>query len=324
MFHFPKDNNTNPTFQAVSRNRLKQDYCYLFYLIRQLGPHLDKLTRKGLAIYMALFYIVNPKRKKAIRPAKTQRDRDIQHKAVHLKRTPAQIKQEYPKLSLSSIYRILRKDCECVGRGPGSRWVYADKLRARRAKREIREQRKAYRRKNKPRFPYVALPRGRPIDKATLRMLLDDPLIFVLPKRKGRAPKNGTVSVASIARGAVRTSAKGNNSVPVTSAMRSLFLDYEVRADLVNGYPVVWKNGMHVFFHEFNWLRAQGLWAKPYDGERTHIHHVNGDRLDCRPRNLVLLTGRQHMALESDKRRRKARKKARRMARQGSALQRRK
>ena len=58
---------------------------------------------------MALFYIVNPKRKKAIRPAKTQRDPDIQHKAVHLKRTSAQIKQEYPKLSLSSIYRILRR-----------------------------------------------------------------------------------------------------------------------------------------------------------------------------------------------------------------------
>jgi len=305
MFHFPKDNNPNPPFQAVSRNRLKQDYCYLFYLIRQLGPHLDKLTRKGLAIYMALFYIVNPKRKKAIRPAKTQRDRDIQHKAVHLKRTPAQIKQEYPKLSLSSIYRILRKDCEPVGRGRGARWVYADERRLARAELEVREQRKAYRRKNIPKCPYVALPRGRPIDKGTLRMLLDDPLIFVLPKRKRRAPRNGTVSVASVASGAVRTSglaSDGSNSVPVTRALRSLFLDYEVRADKVNGYPAfVWENGMHVFFHEFNWLRAHNLWAKPWRRETMHIHHVNGDKLDCKPKNIVLLTGREHDALHSRK-----------------------
>ena len=69
-----------------------------------------------------------------------------------------------------------------------------------------------------------------------------------------------------------------------------------------------------------NAIAACCLRAKPHDGERSHIHHVNGDRLDCRPRNLVLLTGRQHMALESDKRRRKAR----RMARQGVGLQRRK
>ena len=302
MFHFPKDKNTNPTFQAVNRNRLKQGYCYLHYLIRQLGPHLDKLTQIGLAIYMALYYIVNPKRKKAIRPAKSQRDRDIQHKAVHLKRTPAQIKQEYPKLSLSSIYRILKKDCECIGRGRGARWVYADELRLARAEREVREQRKAYRRKNLTQCPYVALPRGRPIDKGTLRMLLDDPLIFVLPKRKGRAPKNGTVSVASIAGGAVRTSSRGGNSVPVTRALRSLFLDYEVRADKVNGYPAfVWENGMHVFFHEFNWLRAHNLWAKPWRRETMHIHHVNGDKLDCRPKNLVLLTEREHDALHSRK-----------------------
>ena len=49
--------------------------------------------------------------------------------------------------------------------------------------------------------PYVALPRGRPIDKGTLCRLLDDPLIFVLPKRKGQAPRNATMSVASIAGG---------------------------------------------------------------------------------------------------------------------------
>ena len=59
-----------------------------------------------------------------------------------------------------------------------------------------------------------------------------------------------------------------------------------------------------------NTIAARGLRAKPHDGERSHIHHVNGDRLDCRPRNLVLLTGRQHMVLESDKRRRKAWKEA--------------
>ena len=60
-----------------------------------------------------------------------------------------------------------------------------------------------------------------------------------------------------------------------------------------------------------NAIAARCLRAKPHDGERSHIHHVNGDRLDCRPRNLVLLTGRQHMALESDKRRRKAWREAR-------------
>ena len=94
--------------------------------------------------------------------------------------------------------------------------------------------------------------KGRPIDQGTLRRLLNDPLIFVLPKRKGRAPKNGTVSVASVAVDAVRTFAKGKArpiGTPLTRAMRSLFLDYEVRADLVNGYSAfVWENGMHIFF----------------------------------------------------------------------------
>lgn len=110
------------------------------------------------------------------------------------------------------------------------------------------------------------------------------------------------MSVASIARGAVRISARGDSSVPVTTAMRSLFLDYEVRADLVNGYPAfVWENGMHVLFHEFNWLLAHNLWAKPWRRETMHIHHVNGDKLDCRPKNLVLLTEREHDALHSRK-----------------------
>lgn len=76
-----------------------------------------------------------------------------------------------------------------LGRGPGARWVYSHKRHHRRAKLEIREQRTAYRRKNLTQCPYVALPRGRPIDKGTSRRLLNDPLIFVLPKRKGRALK---------------------------------------------------------------------------------------------------------------------------------------
>ena len=124
---------------------------------------------------------------------------------------------------------------------------------------------------------------------------------------KGRKRKRCTVSVASIARGAVRTSARGMGrqiGTPLTRAMRSLFLKHEVRAQLENGYPAfVWENGMHVFFHEFNWLRAHNLWAKPWRRETMHIHHVNGDKLDCQPKNLVLLTGREHDALHSHERR---------------------
>ena len=95
-------------------------------------------------------------------------------------------------------------------------------------------------------------------------------------------------------------------------ALLSVFLKHKVVVSKVNGYPAfVWENGMHVFFHEFNWLVAHGLWAKPYDGERTHIHHIDGDPCNCRPRNLVLLTEREHWALHSHERRRKARRKAR-------------
>ena len=72
-----------------------------------------------------------------------------------------------------------------------------------------------------------------------------------------------------------------------------------------------------------NTIAARDLRAKPHDGEHTHIHHIDGDPCNCRPRNLVLLTEREHWALHSDKRR-KAREKARRMARQGVGLQRRK
>ena len=304
MFHFPKDKNTNPTFQTVKRWRLKQDYCYLYNLVKQHGTHLDKLTQKGLALKMATFYAVNPKPKKAIRPAKSQRDRDIQHKAVHLGMTTGELADEYG-LSPTTIRKVLEKDCECIGRGRGARWVYADKRRRRRAKRELTEHRKAYRRKNIPQCPCVQLPEGR-IHKTTMRYILNSPLIFVLWRRKGHKPKRCTVGVASVASGAVRTSARGMGrqiGTPLTRAMQSVFLDHKVRADLVNGYPAfVWKNGMHVFFHEFNWLRAHNLWAKPWRRETMHIHHVNGDKLDCRPKNLVLFTGREHDALHSRKR----------------------
>ena len=209
-----------------------------------------------------------------------------------------------------------------MGRGPGAVWVYSDKLRLQQAKRKLAAHRKSYDEGPVRSCPYVALPR-RPIDRRTLRELMDDPHKLVLPRRNERSRKTGTVSAcsyAAVAMGASGLSWAGHSGVPIMGEIRSLLLGHKVRADKVNGYPAfVWKNCMHVFFHEFNWLRAQALWTKPYDGERTHIHHVNGDRLDCRPRNLVLLTARQHMALESDKRR-----KARRKARQAVGKERRK
>ena len=106
---------------------------------------------------MALFYMVNPNPKKAIRPAKSQKHRDIQHKAVNLGMTTDELADEYGLKGTSSIRGVLEKDCERVGRGRGARWVYSDKRRRRRAELEVREQRKAYRRKNLPKCPYVAL-----------------------------------------------------------------------------------------------------------------------------------------------------------------------
>ncbi len=128
----------------------------------------------------------------------------------------------------------------------------------------------------------------------------------IAPALAGRWPAHA-LSEATVGRILRRMVARGRrcrarSARPVTRAMRSLFLDYEVRADKVNGYPAfVWENGMHVFFHEFNWLRAHNLWAKPWRRETMHIHHVNGDKLDCRPKNLVLLTEREHDALHSRK-----------------------
>ena len=321
MFHFQDERKTNHAFQTARRWRVKGDYGEFHRAITQLAPKLPKLARKGLALYMAMFHAVNPNPPRPMTRAKTRRDRGIQYRAVALGMSTAQLAKAYG-LSVSMIQKILKKDCHAVGRGPGARWVYSDKLRLRQAKRRLAEHRNSYDEGPVRSCPYVAVRRGR-VDRGTLRELLDDPHKLVLPRRNERSRKTGTVSACSYAAAAMGASGlawAGQSGVPIMGEIRSLFLDHKVRADKVNGYPAfVWKNGMHVFFHEFNWLRAQGLWAKPYDGERSHIHHVNGDRLDCKPRNLVLLTGRQHMALESDKRRRKARREAR----QGVGLQRR-
>ena len=70
----------------------------------------------------------------------------------------------------------------------------------------------------------------------------------------------------------------------------------------VNGYPAfVWDNGIYAFFHHTVWMMEHGLWAKPYEGAKTHIHHVDGDPCNCRPKNLVLLPATWHTALERTK-----------------------
>ena len=153
MFHFPKDKNTNPTFQAVSRNRLKQDYCYLFNLIRQLGPQPRQANQRGPRhLHSALLHRQpqaqesHPPRQDATRPRHTAQGGSLE---AHIGPDQAGIPEAVLELNLPDS----AEDCEPVGRGPGSRWVCADKLRDRRAKREIREQRKAYRRKNLTQCP---------------------------------------------------------------------------------------------------------------------------------------------------------------------------
>ena len=70
----------------------------------------------------------------------------------------------------------------------------------------------------------------------------------------------------------------------------------------VNGYPAfVWENGLFAFFHHTVWMMEHGLWAKPYDGAKTHIHHIDGDPCNSRPKNLVLLPATWHTALERTK-----------------------
>ena len=306
MFHFHDEGKINPTFQAVKKHRLKQDHPSLLRSVRQHGPKLPKLTRKGLALYMAMFYAVNPRPVPPKRRAKTREEREIQHKAVVLGMTTGQLAKESNK-HRNSIRKTLLKDCECHGRGPGAVWSYIDAGRLWMAKRKVREHRKLYREGPVRSCPHVALPFG-PVDRGTLRELMDDPLIFLHGPGEGRSRKTGTVSVANVpvdaVDGSVGLGKWGSGPPLMAQAVRAMFLNHKVEVAEVNGYPAfVWKNKMHVFFHEFNWLRAHGLWAKPWHGERMHIHHVNGDRLDCRPRNLVLLTEREHHALHSRKRR---------------------
>jgi len=321
VFHFQDERHVNRAFQLAQRWRVEGDHDELHGLLGRLAPELDELTRMGLALYMALFYAENPNPPEPKRTAKTQRDREIQHKAVVLGHTTSQLAIEYG-LSPTRIREILNMDCEAVGRGPGTRWEYTDPDELWEAKRKVAIHNRIYNAGKLPQCPYVALPEGR-MDRLTISRVLDDLPTLLRLRERGRARRTGHMAVANVDGGSVVGSVglgKGSKGSPLMGALLSVFLKHKVTVSKVNGYPAfVWENGMHVFFHEFNWLVAHGLWAKPYDGERTNIHHIDGDPCNCRPRNLVLLTEREHWALHSDKRR-----KAREKARQGVGKERRK
>ena len=57
-------------------------------------------------------------------------------------------------------------------------------------------------------------------------------------------------------------------------------------AILKNGYNLIYKNGRHVYEHR--WKIEQKIGRKLIKAE--HVHHKNGNRLDNRLNNLLLVT----------------------------------
>ena len=238
MFHFQDERDFNRAFQLAQRWRVEGDYDELHDVIGRHSPELPKLTRMGLTLYMALFYAENPNPPEPKRTAKTQEEREIQHKAVVLGYTTSQLSIEYGK-SPTTIRKILNMDCECVGRGTGARWEYIDPDELWEAKRKVAIHNRGYNAGGLAQCQYVELPEWR-VDRLTISRVLDDLPSLVRLREKCRARKTGSMSIANVGRGSVVGSVglgAGARGSPLMGALLSVFLKHNVEVSKVIGYP---------------------------------------------------------------------------------------